>query len=261
MKKTLFALSLFSSLSAYSNDVQLNNITKDDIEKFTTEFGVNFSHTAVAAPETDGAWGVEIGIVGGTTEAPSFSEAVSDSGGKGSDLKNLFNAGAMARVHLPFELFVEATLLPEQKVSDVKLKSNTYAVGWNFGRSLGLPFDLAVGYNYGSGELNFKQDATDDVPAAEVKLDAQTSVYWVGVSKSIFVFTPYAKVGTSHIKGDLDASADIFGFTSEKNHSTDNSGSYFAAGLNLELLFMKFGVETSQTNNVKRVSGKITLDF
>lgn len=261
MKKTLFVFALLTSFSSYSNDVQLNNITQDDIEKFTTEFGVNFSHTAVAAPETDGVWGLEIGIVGGSTEAPSFSKAVNESGGKGSDLKNLFNAGAMARVHLPFEIFVEATLLPEQKVSDVKLKSNTYAVGWNFGRSLGLPFDLAAGYNYGSGELNFKQDATDDVPAAEVKLDAQTSVYWVGLSKSIFIFTPYVKVGTSTIKGDLDASADIFGFSSETKHSTNNSGSYFAAGLNLELLLLKFGLETSQTNDIRRVSGKITLDF
>ncbi len=261
MKKVFAFLTFFTISSAYSADIQLRDITSQQVNDLTKEFGVNFSHTAIAAPETDGLWGVEVGIAGGTTQSPNFSDIVDASGGKGSELKNLFNVGGIARIHVPFEIFVEATLLPEQKVSDIKLHSSSYAIGWNFGRVIGLPLDLAAGYNYGSGELSFHQDAQGIEPAADVKLTANTSVYWLGISKSFWIFTPYFKLGTSNISGNLDASIDIYDYTNEKKQSTDSSGSYFAGGINLELGIFKVGIESSKTQDVKRVSGKLSLDF
>ncbi len=264
MKKSLQALSLLVSFSAIA-DVQLNNLSKKDVENVTAEFGANFAHTAVAAPETDGIWGVEVGIVGGKTSSPNFSDVIDSSGGKGSDFQSLYHAGLMGRIHLPFDLFAEMTILPEQEISDVKIKNNTFSVGWNAGRSLGLPLDIALGFDYGKGEVNFSQDAdattTPPTPATDINFSTKTTVYWLGVSKSFWIVTPYVKVGQSKIDGELKADADIFGYTASTKENVSLSGTFVAGGINFQLAILKLGVEASQIQDTNRFSGKLSLDF
>lgn len=261
MKKPLLALSLLVSFSAYSATIQLDNLSKDDVKDVSREFGGNFAHTAVAAPETDGLWGVEVGLVGGRTKSPNFSDVIDASGGNGSDFKNIYHAGLMARAHFPLDLFVEATLLPEQEFSDVKIKSQTFGIGWNFGSYFSLPVDVAVGIDRGNGELSFHQAAAGAVPEANVDFKTKTTVYWIGVSKSFWIVTPYLKVGTSKIEGDLSADASILGYTSSTKENVSLSGSFLAGGLNFQLLFLKLGVEASQVQDARRLSGKLSFDF
>lgn len=264
MKKSLLALSVLLSFSAYA-DIQLNNLSKDDVEDVTVEFGGNFAHTAVAAPETDGAWGVEVGVFGGKTKSPNFSDVIKASGGNGSDFESLYHAGVMGRVHLPFDLFAEITILPEQEISDVKIKNNTFSVGWNAGGFFGLPVDVAVGFDYGKGEVSFHQDAdattTPPTPATDVSFTSKTKVYWVGVSKTFAIVTPYVKVGTSNIDGELKADASIFGYTANTKETVSLSGTFLAGGVNLQLAFLKLGVEASQIQDARRFSGKLSFDF
>ncbi len=264
MKNSFLFLSLMISFSAAA-DIQLNNLSKDDVEKVSVEFGGNFAHTAVAAPETDGIWGLEIGVIGGKTDSPRFSDVINASGGKGTDFKSLYHAGVMGRVHLPFDLFAEMTILPEQKISDVKIKNNTFSVGWNAGGFFGLPLDIALGFDYGSGQVSFHQDAdattTPQTPATDINFTTKTKVYWIGVSKSFWIITPYVKVGQSKIDGELKADADIFGYSASTKENVSMSGSFLAGGVNFQLAILKLGIEASQIQEARRLSGKLSLDF
>lgn len=263
MKKYLCALTLCVSFSAFADQPQFKNLTKDDVEDVSKEFGANFSHTAVAAPETDGIWGLEVGVVGGRTKSPNFADVISDSGGKGSDFKNIYHAGLMARAHFPFDLYLEGTYLPEQEISDVKVKSSSVGLGWNLGGFLSLPLDLAVGLDYGIGNVKFHQDQdlANSVPASDIKLKTKTTTMYVGVSKTFVFFTPYLKVGASRIKGDLDATGQILGYTASTSENVSTSGGYLALGANFQFFFVKLGLEGSQIQDARRFSGKLSFDF
>ena len=58
MKKSLALLASVLSFSEFAADPQFADISKKDVENVSKEFGTNFAHTAVAAPETDGLWSV-----------------------------------------------------------------------------------------------------------------------------------------------------------------------------------------------------------
>jgi hypothetical protein len=260
MKKFLVPFALLVSFSAFSQ-VQIDNLTKDDVKDVTAEFGGNFAHTAVAAPETDGAWGVEVGLVGGKTKSPNFSDVVDAAGGKGDDFKSIYHAGIMGRVHFPMDFFAEFTTLPEQEFDDVKIKSTTFGVGWNVGGFLNLPLDVAIGLDQGRGEVKFHQDQDGSTPEADIKFKTKTTVYWVGVSKSFWIVTPYAKIGSARIEGDLDATASIFTYTGKQSESVTLTGGYYAVGANFQLAFIKLGIEGSQVQDTRRFSGKLSFDF
>jgi hypothetical protein len=258
MKNFALALALTCSLPALANGPQFSNLSKSDVENVTREFGANFTHTVVAAPETDGLWGVEVGLVAGQTASPDFKGVIEDSGGSGSDFKNLYHAGAIARVHLPLDFFAEVNLLPEQEINDVSIGNQSYGIGWNLGGFIGLPLDVAVGAGRANTKISFKQTTPIN---ADIKLETTTTNYWVGVSKTILFFTPYAKFGTSTIDGDLSATGQILGYTASTKEEVSVNGNYLAIGANFQLLFLKLGVEHTQTHGTQRLSGKLSLDF
>lgn len=258
MKKFyVLALALITT-SALASGPQFNNLSKSDVENIAKEFSANFAHTGVSAPETDGVWGLEVGLVAGKTASPKLEDVVEDSGGDGSDVEALYHAGVMARAHFPFDLFAEINLLPEKEISDITIKNTSFEVGWNAGAFFGLPLDLAVGINVANSEMSFKQ--TTPV-VSETTLESKTRVMWVGVSKTLLFFTPYLKVGTASADADLEATGSILGYTADQEESVTNSGSYLALGANLQFAFLKLGFEASTIMGVKRASGKLSFDF
>lgn len=261
MKKILLASSLLVSVSALAATPQLSNLSTSDVENVSKEFGTNFAHTAVAAPETDGVWGIEVGAVATRTQSPDFSDLVDASGGKGSDFNQIYNAAIMARAHFPFELFAELGYLPEQKISDVKIKSSSFGVGWNMGGYFSWPVDVAVGWDYGKGDVKFHQTGAGAVPTADINLTTKTSNLYVGVSKTFLFFTPYAKIGTSRIEGDLDATATIFNQAGKTKQVVNMRGGYAALGANFQFFFFKLGIEGAQMQGVKKASAKLSFDF
>lgn len=263
MKKFLvpLALTLFSA-SAFA-DPQFSDITKKDVENVSKEMGTNFAHTVVAAPETDGAWGIEVGVIGGQTKTPKFADVVDASGGDGKDFKNVYHAAAAARVHVPFDIFVEASYLPEQTISSVKVKNQSFGVGWNAGAFFGWFMDVAIGYDHSTSQLKFHQDQdlATSTPEANIKLNTSTDVMWLGVSKSFVFVTPYAKIGKSSIDGDLKADAQIFNVGGKTAQKVAMDGNFLAVGVNFQLTIVKLGAEFSQIQGVQRLSGKLSFDF
>lgn len=263
MKKLLFAVTFLFSFAAFAQNIQLTNLSKDDVEDVSAEFGANFAHTTVSAPETDGMWGIEVGAYGGTSKSPNFADVIEASGGDEKDFKSIYHAGILARAHFPFDLFAEISFLPEQEFDDVKIKSQSFELGWNAGAFFGLPLDIALGINRGTGEINFSQDADvpNAVPAADITFETTTTMYWVGISKTFLFITPYGKIGSASIEGDLDATANILGYSGATSESVDLSGTYMAAGANLQFAFLKLGVEATQIIDVRKLSAKLSFDF
>jgi hypothetical protein len=259
--KKFYGLALaltLASTSVFASGPQFSNLSESDVEDVAKEFSANFAHTGVSAPETDGLWGIEVGLVAGKTASPDLKDVVDASGGDGSDVKSLYHAGLMARAHFVFDLFAEINILPEKEISDITVKNTSYEVGWNAGAFFGLPLDIALGFNMANSEMSFKQ--TTPV-VSETSLESKTRVLWVGVSKTLLFFTPYLKVGTISADSDLKATGSILSYSPSPKESVKNSGSYLALGANLQFFFLKLGFEASQLMGVKRASGKLSFDF
>lgn len=263
MKKHLFLATLLASFSAFADTPTLQNLTKSDAEKVSNEFAMNFSHTAVAAPETNGAWGIEVGLIGGQTPSPNLKRVINtNSPGDGDDFKNIYHAGLMARAHFPYEIFVEGTILPERDISDVKVSAQSLGLGWNAGSFFGLPLDVALGANISSSDVSYKQTMTTPFTAeSKIAINSSTQVLWAGVSKTFWFFTPYAKIGKASSDSDIKSSFGSIFASGEQKMSVDSSGGYWAVGGNFEFFFFKFGVETSEQASVRRTSAKFSLDF
>ncbi|HXH73737.1 MAG TPA: DUF6588 family protein [Bacteriovoracaceae bacterium] len=270
MIKLLATLLGLSSLSAFAAGPELPNMSKSDLEKVSNEFANNFSHTAVAAPETDGLWGLEIGLIAGQTGSPKLADLIDRAGEDGSEFKNLYHAGLMGRAHFPLDLFVELSVLPEKELADVTFENTSLGLGWNAGAHFGLPLDVALGYNMSNTDVSFKQTINNSSTAftdvdSTINFAAKTSVYWLGVSKTLAIVTPYVKAGVAKSESDAEvtgsSTATIFTFTSNQKENVSSSGGYLAAGANLQLALFKMGLEASQTIGVKRISAKLSLDF
>lgn len=262
MKRLIGATLLLTSFSALAGGPAIQNVSKGDLNDVGREFAVNFSHTAVAAPETDGVWGVEVGVVGGMTRTPGFSDVVTKAGEDGKKFKNGYHAALMARAHFPLDIFAEFSALPTQKISDVSVSSMSGALGWNAGGFFELPLDLALGVNVSRGNVKF--DQTISSVDTTIKMTADSRVYWVGVSKTFLFFTPYLKAGFASTDADVKLSGsttNIFTYTASTSQSTSASGRYVALGANLQFFFVKLGFEASQTIGVTRYSGKLSVDF
>ncbi len=225
----------------------------------------------MAAPETNGVWGFEVGLVGGTTKSEHLEKVINNNGGDGKDFKSLPHGGLMARAHFPFEIFVEATMIPTIKASDAEIQSGTFGLGWNAGGFFELPVDVAVGFNASSSEFSYDQvinntsTGNTDVNS-EISFKNKTSSLWIGVSKTFLgMLTPYAKFGTFSTESDIDVKAagggTIFAFSSAQKETVDSSGGYLAAGLNFQLALFKIGAEYAKTNDVSSMTGKLSLDF
>ena len=270
--KKFFVLALaLASTGVFATSIELpDTLTTKQIEDVSSEFAVNLSHTAVAAPETEGIWGVEVGLIAGKTASPELADLIDETGEDGSDFKTIYHAGLMARAHFPLDLFAEMTTLPEREVSDVTIKNGTFGLGWNAGAFFNLPLDLAIGANFSNSEVTYSQvinnPSTGSVAIdSEIQFAAKTRVLYVGVSKKFLFFTPYAKIGTAKYDADVEVDAGgtsgtIF-VSGDQKESVSGTGGYYAIGANLQFLLLRFGFEASRTLDIGRVSGKLSLAF
>jgi len=268
MKKLVTGLFLLTAVAAHAENPKLENLSKDQVEKVGNEFAMNFAHTSVNAPETDGIWGVEVGLLAGRTSTPELKKVVDASGNDGDDFKNVYHAGLMARAHFPLDIFLEASVLPEREISDVKVSAKSLGLGWNAGAFFGLPLDLAVGISASRSNVEFSQRTTvvtTDDTETKISVDSMTRNIWIGASKTFLFVTPYVKLGQIRSESDVESSAvgNVFGQDISGQDSVDvsTSGSYLAVGANLEFTIFKLGFEASKLAGVSRATAKFSLDF
>ena len=267
MKKLVTGLFLMTAVAAHAENPKLENLSKDQVEKVGNEFAMNFAHTSVNAPETDGIWGVEVGLLAGRTSTPELKKVVDQANGDGDDFKNLYHAGLMARAHFPLDIFLEATVLPEREISDVTVAARSLGLGWNAGAFFGLPLDLAVGVSASTSNVEFNQQTTQGGIPTDTKIgvDSKTRNIWIGASKTFLFVTPYIKVGQIRSESTVDTSVagNVFGQDISGQDSVDvaTSGSYLAIGANLEFTIFKLGFEASKLAGVSRATAKFSLDF
>ena len=270
MKKLFLAVSLLSSFSVLASDIKLEQLSKKDVEDVSKEFATNFTHSIATAPSTDGLWGVEFGVTASTMDSPKLGKVVDNSGGEGKDFETLYSGGGYLRVHVPFELFFETSVLPKSKIADVEFNNTTFAVGWNAGRFFNLPFDLTAGYDVANGEIAFSQTLV--IPPGvdgntDISLESATQKAWLGVSKKFLVFTPYAKLGVINMKSTLKATgtaaSQVFDmtFTQQQQETVKESSTYWAAGVQIDLSVLTIGVEAMSALDNTRYAAKFGFSF
>ncbi len=261
-KKFLVTFFLATTIQlASAADIALQNLSKDEVNDLSNEFSANFSHTVVAAPETEGAFGVEVGLAAGLTTSDTFKKLINEAGENGDDYGKLPHAGLIARVHFAFDIFAELNYLPSYDSDELSLESRSFAVGWNLGNFFSFPLDVAVGVNMSQSELSYQQVISS--VNTDVTFENSTRTLWVGVSKNVLFLTPYAKLGTISNETDLkvDGSTTILDFTSSTSYNATDSGMYLAAGLNVQLLAFRLGAEYSKINDINRMSAKLSIAF
>ena len=267
MKKLFLAVSLLSSFSVLASDIKLEQLSKKDVEDVSKEFATNFTHSIATAPSTDGLWGVEFGVTASTMDSPKLGKVVDNSGGEGKDFETLYSGGGYLRVHVPFELFFETSVLPKSKIADVEFNNTTFAVGWNAGRFFNLPFDLTAGYDVANGEIAFAQtlEVMGNPANTDISLETATQKAWLGVSKKLLVFTPYAKVGVINMKSTLEAtgtaSTQVFDISTKQKETVKESSTYWAAGVQIDLSVLTIGVEAMSALDNTRYAAKFGFSF
>lgn len=266
MKKISLSALTFLSLNALAAPPTLDNLSKGKAIDVADEFAVNFSHTAASSLETKGDWGTEAGLVGGVSGSPTLRKAMDDADEYGEDYKKLFHGGLVLRGHGPWDIFAEASFLPSQTVNEMDVDNKTFALGWNAGAYFNLDYDLSLGANFSSSELSFDQDVVggnDDLNAT-VKINSSTKVFWVGAGRTYGKYNPYFKLGSASTDSDIEVdstSGTIFNYTSAKKESVSSSGEFLVLGGNMDVSFLRLGLEVSQTIGVRRLSGKLTYAF
>ena len=83
------------------------------------------------------------------------------------------------------------------------------------------------------------------------------------ISKKLGIFEPYAGAGLVKVKGKMSISGsnDFFDFTDNQYATSDVSGSQFFAGFNLNLLFIKLGLESGKIFDARKLSLKLSFAF
>jgi hypothetical protein len=267
----LIMMMVLCSFNLYAQTPEIDDLSKGDLKDIATEFSANFAHTTVSAPHTKGIFGFEVGLIAGLTNTSKLADLVKEQGGESDDFKRMPHAGLMARVHIPMQFFVEATMLPKFEVSDVEVSNMSLGGGWNMGRFLNWPLDVSFAVEMSKSELGYEQvinntsTGNTDVNA-DISFKSSTTTYWVGFSKRFIFVTPYLKVGGAKMDSDIEidtagGTGTIFAFSTGQSASADNTGGYFAVGANIHLLFMNLGFEASKIMDIGRATGKLSFEF
>ena len=104
---------LMLSLTTYASDIELDNLSQQDVDDISEEFSANFVHSTVSGASTMGSiFGFEVGIVGRVSDASKIGALVKEQDAN-SDVSSLYDAGLMAQVSIPFGITAEMVYLPE----------------------------------------------------------------------------------------------------------------------------------------------------
>lgn len=270
MKKLLFYF-LLTSVNAFAGAPQLYNLNSSDVNSISKEFSADFVHTIVAPASSYGKiFGFEVGLMGGLTKTPKI-DSVTKSFDSTSKLTQIPTAGLIAGLSAPMGIGAELNMVPKITASGVGFKNTSLAIKWTFTDIIpGAPVDIAVRAHGNFSDLTYSSlvnnSSTGNLPVTtDVGWKNSSSGYNFEVSKKLLFIEPYAGFGSVSTKTKIGVTAattvQIFTFTTATNYTSNNSGSHYYAGVNLNLFLMKVGAEYASIMGVKKLAGKFSLYF
>ncbi len=271
MKKLLLS-GLMISAPLYAGDIQLDDLTQQDVDNISEEFSANFVHTTVSGAKPLGSvFGFEVGVIGKVSDAPKLGELVKEQSSS-ADISSVYDAGLMAQVSVPFGITGELVYLPEMSLADIKASRTSLGLKWTLSDSiLPIPFmNVALRAHYSMAELKYA-DVINNTSTGNLDVNSEigveTSSYGANVTVSfdLLALEPYAGIGYVSSDTDINVNASggtsIFNFTSAQSASSSSSGLHYFVGAQANLLFFKLGAEYSNVYGVDRVAGKISFGF
>lgn len=256
------AISLLSSVSLA--DPSFTNITDSDFTEIAKEMSANFTHNSMTGASKLGTiFGFQLGVVGAQTSSPKTNEIVKRNAG--SELANLYNAGIMGAIGIPFGVSLEAVLLPKLGSSGADFSSNSYALKINLNNMIPvLPVNLALRGVYSSAKLSFAQV----ISSLNATVENKTTVTGVQllVSPMMPIFEPYFGIGSLSGSNELSVSGTtgtIFdtSYSTSQSEKKNVSSTQIIVGAELSLALFKMGAEYSQAFGTSRMGFKIGMGF
>jgi len=261
LKFTLVASVVVTVSSAFA-DPTFTSITEKDFEDITKDFSANFTHNSMMGPSNMGKiLGFQVGLVAAQTKADKTNDIVKRN--SGSDLPNLYNAGVMGALGIPFGIAGEVVMMPKMSASGVSLSSTSLALKWNIDEVVPvLPVNVALRGVYSTANLKFDQT----VSAVTSSVESKTNVSGVQllISPKLPIFEPYAGVGMLTGSNDLSVSgSSIFdsSYSTSQSEKKSVTSTQILLGAEVSLLLLKFGVEYSQSFGANRYGLKLALGF
>lgn len=262
MKYILYVLLAVAISQTTLAEPTFTNLSEDDFNSIAQDMSANFTHSSILGASSMGAVvGVQVGLIGAQTGASRTNEIVKRNAG--AELPNLYNGGIMAAVGVPFGLAVEAVLFPKMTASGASLNSTSLAIKYNMNGLIPvLPINLAVRGVYSTSAFSFSQSQSGVETKVENK-NAVTGIQFL-VSPMIPLVEPYVGFGLLNSANELSATGSaIFDptYTSSQSQKKSNSSTQMLAGVDVNLLLLKLGVEYSKAFGADRYAFKFAFGF
>ncbi len=255
----ILALAFIFPFTVSAADPAFHDINDSDMHEIAKGMGANFTHNSMMGASTLGRlFGFQVGVVAAQTTVPKIDDIVKQNAG--AELPNLYNAGLMGAVGIPFGLSAEAVLIPKTSVGDIDVESTSLGIKMNINDVVPiLPVNVAVRGFYSDAKISFSQTAP---VAAQVSSKTSVTGLQLLISPMLPMIEPY--VGIGYIKADTDLSGSgIFDntYTLSDSASKKVSGTQYLAGVNVGLALFKLGAEYSRILDNNRIGLKVAFGF
>jgi hypothetical protein len=180
-------------------------------------------------------------------------------------------AGLIAGLSVPLGIGAELNVIPKINGSTVSFQNTSLAVKWTFTDIIpAAPVDIAMRAHGNFSELGYSSvvnnSSTGNLPVTtKASWKNSSTGYNFEVSKKFLFIEPYAGFGSVSTKTKIAVSAattvKIFTFSDATDYTSNNSGSHYYAGLNLNLFVVKIGAEYARIMGVTKVAAKLSMYF
>ena len=263
MFRALLASLLCVPTLCWAQSLSFTNVTEDDLQNISKEMSGNFMHHSVQGAAPLGkVFGFELGLVGGQQPSPKINDIVKRSGGSG--LSNLYHAGILGAVSVPFGFTGEVMMIPKLSSNDADFQMTSLALKINLNSALWtfLPFNLALRGITSDAKFSFRQ--TSGATSINVENQTKVSGLQILVSPMLPLIEPYAGVGLLSGKNTLNATGGaIFdpAYTTSTSSDKTNSTTQTIMGINANLLLFRLGAEYSNAFGNNSVTAKLGFGF
>lgn len=261
LKKTLLIASLLTlPMLSTAADPGFSSLDKGDMETLAEGFGANFVHNSLMGASKMGTlFGFQVGVTAASTTVEEIDKLAKQNTGAG--LKSIANAGLVAAVGIPFGIAFEAVIVPKLEVDGAEAESTSFAIKYNINDVIPiLPVNLALRGVHSTAQFSFDQTVAGLV--GNIKNETTVSGVQLLLSPMIPLVEPYIGVGLLNSSNKLTTTVSgLFTYGSGSSREESVSGTQILAGVEVNLVLLKLGVEYSNAFDNSRIGAKLTFGF